>query len=78
MISLILNGKEHFFEGVAEGTIIHAKSGIRGFGYDPIFQPEGYSITFAEMDMAEKNSISHRAKAITKLVTFLTAQKKVS
>lgn len=74
VISLLLNGEEHFFEGVAEGTIMHLKSGLRGFGYDPIFQPEGYDITFAEMDMREKNLISHRAKAIRELVSFLKAR----
>lgn len=71
VISLLLNGQEHFFEGVAEGTIIRSKRGARGFGYDPIFQPEGYNITFAEMNLKEKNRISHRAKAIRELTAFL-------
>ena len=71
VISLIWEGKEHFFEGTVEGTIRHEKSGSEGFGYDPIFEPEGYDITFAEMTMEEKNRISHRAKAVEQLVAFL-------
>jgi XTP/dITP diphosphohydrolase len=73
VISLIWNGEEHFFEGTVEGTIRHQRSGTEGFGYDPIFEPEGYDITFAEMSMDEKNTISHRAKAVEKLVGFLAA-----
>ena len=71
MISLIWNGREHFFEGMVNGVLRHERSGIKGFGYDPIFQPDGYNITFAEMDMDEKNRISHRARAIEKLIAFL-------
>jgi len=71
VISLIWNGEERFFEGVVEGTIRHERSGSEGFGYDPIFQPEGYNVTFAEMSLDEKNKISHRAKAMEKLVEFL-------
>jgi XTP/dITP diphosphohydrolase len=71
VISLIWEGKEHFFEGSVEGTIRQEKSGSEGFGYDPIFEPEGYNITFAEMTMEEKNRISHRAKAVEQLVAFL-------
>jgi len=71
VISLMWNGQEHFFEGTVEGTIRHELSGNGGFGYDPIFEPEGYNITFAEMSMAEKNAISHRAKAMEQLITFL-------
>lgn len=71
IISLILNGKEHHFEGSVEGTIRTERSGASGFGYDPIFQPEGYAITFAEMTAEEKNSVSHRARAVKKLVLFL-------
>lgn len=78
VISLILNGREYFFEGVAEGMIRGSKSGAKGFGYDPIFQPEGYNITFAEMELAQKNMISHRARAINKLVTFLKSLPPVS
>jgi len=71
VISLIWEDKEYFFEGTVNGTIRHERSGSAGFGYDPIFQPDGYDITFAEMSMAEKNSISHRAIAVGKLIEFL-------
>ena len=71
VISLIWNGEEYFFEGTVEGTIRQEPSGNGGFGYDPIFEPEGYDITFAEMSMDKKNSISHRAKAMEKLIAFL-------
>jgi len=71
VISLVWNGEEHFFEGTVEGTIRRELSGTAGFGYDPIFQPDGYDITFAEMTLAEKNAISHRAIAVEKLVGFL-------
>lgn len=71
VISLILDGKEYFFEGLAEGEITKSKSGVQGFGYDPIFKPEGYDITFAEMSSTQKNAISHRAKAMGKLISFL-------
>lgn len=73
VISLVWNGGEHFFEGTVEGTIRPEVSGTAGFGYDPIFQPDGYDITFAEMSLAEKNAISHRAIAVEKLVAFLKA-----
>ncbi|RNL54712.1 RdgB/HAM1 family non-canonical purine NTP pyrophosphatase [Pedobacter jejuensis] len=72
VISLMQNGENHLFEGVINGTIRTALSGAMGFGYDPIFQPDGYDITFAEMDMKEKNSISHRAIALKKMLAFLT------
>jgi XTP/dITP diphosphohydrolase len=71
VISLIWEGTEYFFEGTVNGTIRHERSGTAGFGYDPIFQPDGYDITFAEMSMAEKNNISHRAIAVGKLIEFL-------
>lgn len=71
VISLIWDGVEHFFEGTVEGTIRHERSGTGGFGYDPIFEPAGYNITFAEMSMDEKNSISHRARAVDQMVKFL-------
>jgi XTP/dITP diphosphohydrolase len=74
IISLILDGKEYFFEGVAEGQIAKGESGVSGFGYDPIFIPEGFDITFAEMSSNEKNAISHRAKAMKKLIRFLNTQ----
>lgn len=71
IISLLMHGKEYFFEGVVEGKIISERKGDHGFGYDPVFVPDGYEQTFAEMDAALKNSISHRAKAVQKLVDFL-------
>jgi XTP/dITP diphosphohydrolase len=73
VISLMWDGKEHFFEGTVEGIIRNELSGTAGFGYDPIFQPLGYAVTFAEMTLAEKNSISHRAKAVDKMIEFLNA-----
>lgn len=71
MISLLWQGGEHFFEGTVEGTIREGITGTGGFGYDPIFQPDGYAVTFAEMGMEEKNRISHRAKAMDGLIGFL-------
>jgi XTP/dITP diphosphohydrolase len=74
VISLILEGQEHLFEGIIEGEISLQQSGKKGFGYDPIFIPEGYDISFAEMSAEEKNKISHRARAIEKLILFLNSQ----
>ncbi len=74
VISLILNGREYQFEGIAEGTILEERKGGRGFGYDPVFQPAGSEKSFAEMDLAEKNQYSHRAKAFKKLIAFLQQQ----
>jgi len=71
VISLMQNGTNHLFDGVINGTIRTELSGSNGFGYDPIFQPDGYNITFAEMDLSEKNKISHRAIALQKMLTFL-------
>lgn len=71
VISLIWNGEEHFFEGTVEGTIRTEQSGSGGFGYDPVFQPNGFDITFAEMSMEQKNEISHRGRAMEKLIGFL-------
>jgi XTP/dITP diphosphohydrolase len=71
VISLIINGEEKQFEGIAKGEITLAKSGKSGFGYDPIFKPSGYSQTFSEMSMEEKNKISHRGIAVRKLVDYL-------
>lgn len=71
VISLRIDGEETLFEGVVNGLIRTAPSGTEGFGYDPIFQPEGYAIPFSEMTTEEKNAISHRGKAIRQLVTFL-------
>jgi len=72
VISLIIGGKEILFEGVVNGTIIEQKKGNSGFGYDPIFMPDGYQHTFAEMSLDEKNKISHRALAVNKLIHFLS------
>ncbi|MEJ7557515.1 MAG: RdgB/HAM1 family non-canonical purine NTP pyrophosphatase [Pedobacter sp.] len=74
MICLAQGTQHYFFEGSIEGTIRTTPSGDMGFGYDPIFQPDGYTITFAEMTTAEKNQISHRALAMNKLITFLKEQ----
>ena len=71
VISLILNGEEHLFEGIVEGRIIEKEEGEKGFGYDPLFVPNGYDRTFAQMTISEKNKISHRARATRKLVQFL-------
>jgi XTP/dITP diphosphohydrolase len=72
VISLILEGKETQFEGVCSGRILPNRRGDHGFGYDPVFIPDGAEKTFAEMDISEKETYSHRAKATGKLVTFLT------
>lgn len=71
VICLIRNGKEHLFEGIVKGEIIQEKRGGEGFGYDPIFVPEGYDLTFAELGDDVKNTISHRARAVEKLCQFL-------
>lgn len=73
VIALILDGQEYKFEGTAEGQITDLQSGSQGFGYDPVFQPEGHDKTFAELSMEEKNAISHRGKAVRRLISFLTA-----
>lgn len=74
VISLILDGKEYFFEGICNGQIISERKGANGFGYDPVFIPAGSDKTFAEMDMAEKNKFSHRKKAMEKLIQFLNGK----
>ncbi len=70
-ICLIEKGNKHLFEGIVKGRIIEAKRGNSGFGYDPVFIPEGYNETFAEMGNAEKNKISHRARAVAALCEYL-------
>lgn len=71
-ICLIINGEKHFFEGIVKGTITTSKSGNQGFGYDPIFQPEGFVETFAEMSLEQKNGMSHRGRAIQKMIEFIS------
>jgi len=71
VIALIIDGKEYLFEGTVEGRIISERRGSSGFGYDPVFIPEGKLLTFAEMNLEEKNKISHRARAFEKLKEFL-------
>ncbi len=71
VISLIWQQKEYFFEGICKGKITETQNGLDGFGYDPVFIPEGSTKTFAEMSMEEKNSFSHRKKAVAKLISFL-------
>lgn len=71
VISLILDGEEHLFEGEVTGVILHERQGGEGFGYDPVFMPDGYGVSFAQMSLEEKNRISHRARAVRKLAEFL-------
>lgn len=71
VIALILDGQIYTFEGIVNGTITREQHGTEGFGYDPIFKPEGFEQTFAEMDMIQKNTMSHRGRAVQKLVEFL-------
>lgn len=71
VIALIEGGKETLFEGVVNGTITAEKSGHEGFGYDPVFQPEGYDKTFAELPLEVKNAIGHRGRATSKLIDYL-------
>jgi XTP/dITP diphosphohydrolase len=75
VISLVLNEVEYQFEGICEGTIIDERKGNNGFGYDPVFIPDGSNKTFAEMDTDEKNKYSHRKKAMSKMIDFLEKKK---
>lgn len=74
VVALIRGGKEYCFEGIVGGTIARTPAGCGGFGYDPVFVPEGYDRTFAELPPAEKNRISHRARAVAKLADFLRGE----
>ena len=74
VITLILNGEHYQFSGIANGKIRDSECGNKGFGYDPIFEPEGFNVTFAEMTMEEKNAISHRGKAVKLLSAFLLSR----
>ncbi|MEG0789897.1 MAG: RdgB/HAM1 family non-canonical purine NTP pyrophosphatase [Alistipes sp.] len=76
VISLILEGREYQFEGIVSGHIAMQEAGCGGFGYDPLFIPEGSTKTFAEMSADEKNAVSHRARAVRKFVEFLQMQRK--
>jgi len=75
VIALNIKGEQHLFTGIAKGNIILDKTGNHGFGYDPVFQPENYSETFAELASEVKNKISHRAKATQQLIDFLNTAK---
>lgn len=74
VISLLVGDEEHLFEGVVEGRIVERESGVEGFGYDPLFIPDGCDRTFAEMSPDEKNAVSHRGRAVRKLAAFLRAR----
>ncbi|MGF7138131.1 non-canonical purine NTP diphosphatase [Roseimarinus sediminis] len=74
VVSLIISGKEILFEGIVNGQILSTPQGDEGFGYDPVFQPDGYDVSFAQMAMDQKNSISHRGRAIEKLTAYLKQQ----
>ncbi|MDQ7948577.1 MAG: non-canonical purine NTP diphosphatase [Pedobacter sp.] len=77
VISLVQHGKTYLFEGVINGQLRSEPTGRNGFGYDPIFEPDGYQITFAEMELTEKNKISHRAQAMRQLIQFLKKPSKI-
>ncbi|MCX6214770.1 RdgB/HAM1 family non-canonical purine NTP pyrophosphatase [Spirosoma sp.] len=74
VFTLVLHGVEHQFEGIIEGQIVTEPRGSGGFGYDPVFQPDGYDRTFAEMTIDEKGLISHRSRALAKMITYLQNQ----
>ncbi len=74
VVAYINNGLEYVFEGTVDGTLLEAGRGSHGFGYDPIFVPNGYNRTFAEMLSEEKNALSHRARAVEKFVAFIAAE----
>ena len=73
VVALIFDGKEYIFDGIIEGSITNKPRGSGGFGYDPLFLPKNQKLTFAEMSISEKNRISHRSEAISKLTRFLNA-----
>ncbi|WP_420573944.1 non-canonical purine NTP diphosphatase [Kordia sp.] len=75
VVALILNGEQHTFTGICEGTIIEEKRGKKGFGYDPIFMADGFTETFAQISLEEKNRVGHRGKAVQKLIDFLSTKK---
>lgn len=71
VIALLIGGEEHLFEGIVEGAIIDRETGDEGFGYDPLFRPDGFERTFAQMTTEEKNAISHRGRAVRRLAEYL-------
>jgi len=71
VITLNLNGEQHLFTGIVDGIITETKSGSQGFGYDPIFKPEGLDFTFAQISLTEKALLSHRGRAVSQLISFL-------
>ncbi len=75
VIALCINGESHLFQGVVHGTILHEKKGSGGFGYDPVFQPDGYTRSFAEMTLEEKSIISHRKMALVQMAEWLGSQR---
>ena len=75
VIALIIDDERHQFTGICEGKIAYIKSGQKGFGYDPIFIPEGYDSSFAELSVSVKNSISHRARAVQSMMIYLSSRK---
>lgn len=77
VIALIRNEGEYCFEGEVQGEILTARCGNTGFGYDPVFRPEGYAVSFAQMEMEQKNKISHRGKAVRKLVDYLNREPEI-
>ena len=76
VIALILNGEEHVFNGEVPGSILHEKRGNQGFGYDPLFVPDGHHRTFAEMSLDEKKALSHRTRAVKQMVSFIQGKLK--
>jgi len=70
-VCLILDGREYFFEGIVQGEIMHERAGSGGFGYDPVFRPDGYMLSFAELTASEKNAISHRGRALEQVRNFI-------
>ena len=73
-VTLILNGEKHFFDGIMEGKIAYTKAGKGGFGYDPVFIPDGYDVTAAEITEEQKNAISHRGKALRAMADYLKSR----
>lgn len=71
VVALVIAGREYLFEGRVEGHILNSEAGSGGFGYDPLFVPDGYDLTFAQMDETLKNAISHRGEAMRKMAEFL-------